>query len=48
MSDQISLAERQPIQVAEPTGPEGCEFYLASLGAFATYDPIKNPPPVKA
>jgi hypothetical protein len=33
---------------AESAGPEGCEFYLASLGAFATYDPIKNPPPVKA
>lgn len=29
----------------ESAGPEGCEFYLGSLGPFATYDPNKVPPP---
>jgi hypothetical protein len=29
----------------ETAGPEGCEFYLASLGPFAVYDPDEVPPP---
>jgi hypothetical protein len=32
---------------AESAGPEGCEFYLASLGPFGTYDPERNPPPTE-
>jgi quercetin dioxygenase-like cupin family protein len=32
---------------AESAGPEGCEFYLASLGPFATYDPVRNPAPAQ-
>ncbi|HEX4109242.1 MAG TPA: hypothetical protein VHX88_13985 [Solirubrobacteraceae bacterium] len=29
----------------ETAGPEGCEFFLASLGPFAVCDPDENPPP---
>jgi hypothetical protein len=30
---------------AETAGPEGCEFYLGSLGPFGTFDPEVTPPP---
>lgn len=30
---------------AETAGPEGCEFYLASLGPFSINDPEQAPPP---
>jgi hypothetical protein len=29
----------------ETAGPDGCEFYLLSLGPFSINDPEQNPPP---
>lgn len=30
---------------SESAGPDGCEFYIVSLGPFDVCDPETNPPP---